>query len=197
MKRSAAAALRNRDPILRVLRDVFGPVRRVLEIGSGTGQHADYFTENVPGWRWQPTDLDPANLDSIDAYRREAARDHFLPPVALDTRSDDWPSGPFDAVFSANVVHISPWSVAVALIDGAARVLPVGGLLVLYGPFRFSGRFTADSNAAFDARLRSEDPEWGVRDVDDLQREAVARGFAPPRVIDMPANNHVLVFERG
>jgi SAM-dependent methyltransferase len=197
MKRTAPAANRNREPILDALRALLGPGARVLEVGSGTGQHAQFFTENMPGWIWQPTDLDPANLASVEAHRAEVNRDSFLPALRLDAAGTEWPSGPFDAVFCANVIHISPWRVALGLIDGAARVLTPTGLFILYGPFRFSGAFTADSNAAFDARLRSEDPSWGVRDVGDIQREALARGFLAPRVVPMPANNHVLVFERA
>lgn len=197
MKRNAPAALRNRAPILEALRGIFRPQSRVLEVGSGTGQHADYFTENVPGWRWQPTDLDHANLASIAAYRTDAGRENFMSPVLLDTRSTEWPSGPYDAVFSANMIHIAPWPVALGLFAGAARVLEPVGMLVLYGPFRFSGRFTSESNAAFDARLRGDDPEWGVRDLDDIRRETLACGFEPPRIFEMPANNHVLAFVRG
>lgn len=197
MKRSSPAALRNRGPILEVLRSLFGPEARVLEVASGTGQHADFFTENVAGWRWQPSDVDDANLVSIEAYRTDAGRHNFLPPLRLDAAGADWPRARYDGVFAANMIHIAPWSVALGLFAGAARVLDPEGSLVLYGPFRFSGAFTADSNAAFDARLRSEDPRWGVRDVDDIQRETSARGFGPPRNIAMPANNHVLVFTRG
>jgi SAM-dependent methyltransferase len=196
MKRNAPAALRNREPILDVLRDVLRPTSRVLEIGSGTGQHAHFFTEHMPDWSWQPSDIDDANLASIEAYRAEASRQNFRAALRIDTRDSNWPSERYDAVFSANVIHISPWPVALGLLDGAARALDPGGLLVLYGPFRFSGVFTADSNAAFDARLRGEDPRWGVRDLDDLQREALARGFGAQRTIAMPANNHVLVFAR-
>ena len=197
MKRTAAAAARNREPILLALRDLLAPETRILEVGSGTGQHAQFFTEHMPGWIWQPTDLDPGNLASIEAHRAEVGRDNFLPAVRLDAGVAEWPKGPFDAVFSANVIHISPWSVGVGLIDGASRMLAPGGLLILYGPFRLSGKFTAESNAAFDARLRGDDPSWGVRDVDDIQREAAARGFLAPRVVPMPANNHVMVFGRG
>lgn len=196
MKRSAPAALRNRAPILEVLRELLGPSSRVLEVGSGTGEHADFFTESMPGWIWQPADVDAANVESVEAYRFEARRQNFLAPVLFDARSPAWPVDRADAVVSANVIHISPWSVALGLFDGAARVLEAGGLLVLYGPFRFSGSFTAESNAAFDARLRAEDPEWGVRDMEDIKRETDARGFEAPNVFPMPANNHVLAFRR-
>jgi len=199
MKRTATAAGRNREPILQALRDVLAPEARILEVGSGTGQHAQFFTEHMPGWLWQPTDRDDASLASIEAHRAEVGRGNFLPALRLDAAGAEWPNVPggYDAVFSANVIHISPWSVGVGLIDGASRVLSPEGLLILYGPFRFSGEFTAESNAAFDARLRGEDPSWGVRDVDDIRREAAGRGFLAPRVVPMPANNHVMVFGRG
>src|SRR6185436_19024134 len=154
-----------RAPILQVLRGVLSAECDVLEVGSGTGQHADFFTEHVTGWRWQPTDLDDDNLACIAAYRSDAGRPNFLSPLRLDVTSDGWPAGPYDAVFSANMIHISPWAAAVGLFAGAERVLGPEGLLILYGPFRFSGSFTAESNAAFDARLRGEDPAWGVRDL--------------------------------
>ncbi len=168
----------------------------MLEVASGTGQHAAFMTEKMPGWIWQPTELDDRNLASIEAYRAEADRPNFLPARRLDATGTDWPRARYDAVFSANMVHIAPWSVAAGLIARGADALEPTGVLILYGPFRFSGMFTAESNAAFDARLRGEDPAWGVRDVDDLRREAAARGFEAPDIISMPANNHVLVFAR-
>jgi len=178
----------------------------VLEVGSGTGQHADFFTRAMSGWRWQPTDADDANLASIEAYRVEAGRENFRPALRLDVREQDWPLDAalspaggvarYDAVFSANMVHIAPWGAALGLLDGAVRVLEPTGKLLLYGPFRFSGAFTAESNAAFDTRLRGEDEGWGVRDVDDIGREARARGFDSPEIVPMPANNHVLAFPR-
>jgi len=176
-----------------VIRELLGASSRVLEVGSGTGQHAEYFTEQMPEWRWQPTDVDEANLASIEAHRLEANRENFLPALRLDASGSDWPAERYDAVFSANVTHIAPWAVARGLVSGAAHVLEPSGTLILYGPFRFSGMFTAESNAAFDARLRSENSTWGVRDVDDIRREATACGFESHRIVSMPANNHVLV----
>jgi SAM-dependent methyltransferase len=196
MRASAPAALRNRAPILAALRELLPATARVLEIGSGTGEHAAFFCDAVPTWTWQPTDASSPALASIEAHRRTVRSSGLRPALALDARTTDWPPGPFDAVFSANVIHISPWRVCLGLLDGASRVLAPAGLLVLYGPFRFDGVFLADSNAAFDARLRAEDPEWGVRDVSDLTREARARGFAEPERFALPANNHVLVFGR-
>lgn len=196
MKGHAPATARNREPILAALRRLLPADARVLEVGSGTGEHAAFFGAAMPAWTWQPTDPNPAALASIDAHRRTVRAAGLLPAVALDARSDDWPPGPFDAVFSANVIHNAPWPVCVGLLDGASRVLAPGGLLLLYGPFRFDGVFLAASNAAFDARLRAEDPEWGVRDVAELGREARSRGFAAPLRTALPANNHLLAFRR-
>jgi SAM-dependent methyltransferase len=193
VKRHAPAADRNREPILAALQRILPDAASVLEIGSGTGQHAAFFTSRAE-WIWQPTDADPAAVASIAAYGFESQKAGFLPPIELDVRRDPWPAGPFDAVFSANVIHIAPWPVCLAIIDGASGVLVNGGALVLYGPFRVSGEFTAESNAAFDARLRSEDPAWGVRDVSDITAAAREKGFGEPEVIPMPANNHVLAF---
>jgi SAM-dependent methyltransferase len=194
VKRHAPAADRNRDAILAVLAQILRDQARVLEIGSGTGQHAAFFTSRA-AWLWQPTDADASAVASIEAYRLESQNSGFLPPVQLDVRRDPWPRGPFDAVFAANVIHISPWPVCLVLIEGASRVLGPNGVLVFYGPFLFNGEFTAESNAAFDARLRNDDPTWGVRDVSDITAAAVEEGFAePPMIIPMPANNHVLAF---
>lgn len=196
MKNVAPAAERNREPILQVLRTRLPEAARVLEIGSGTGQHAAHFTHSMPGWIWQPTDASEQAVQSVAAYRRESELPGFLEPRLLDVRSGIWPRGPFDAVFSANVIHISPWEVARALFEGAAQVLSSSGALFLYGPFRFDGEFTAPSNAAFDARLRSEDASWGVRDVADLRALGKEFGFSAPDIVEMPANNHVLRFAR-
>ena len=197
MKRVAPAAERNRAPILAVLRSTLPEPARILEIGSGTGQHADYFTGEVPSWTWQPTDADERAIESVAAYRNESERPGFLAPILLDVRTGAWPEGPFSAVFSANVIHIAPWAVAQAIIGGAERVLTGDGKLIFYGPFTFDGSFHAPSNAAFDSRLRAEDPTWGVRDVTEIRAFAVGRGFSGPTTFDMPANNHVLVFERS
>ena len=196
MKGHAPATLRNREPILAALRRLLPANARVLEIGSGTGEHAAFFCDAMPTWTWQPSDPSPPALASIGAHRRTAVSSGLLPALALDARTPDWPPGPFDAVFSANVIHISPWSVSVGLLDGASRVLGSDGILLLYGPFRFDGVFLAESNAAFDARLRAENPEWGVRDVSDLTAAARARGFAEPQLVELPANNHLLAFAR-
>lgn len=195
MKRHAPAADRNREPILAALKPMLPARARVLEIGSGTGQHAAFFTSHEP-WLWQPTDENAAAVASIEAYRLESQNSGFLPPRRLDVRRDAWPTGPFDAVFAANVIHIAPWPVCLAILEGSARALGAdGGTLLFYGPFRFDGDFTAESNAVFDARLRNDDPAWGVRDVADITAAARDRGFGEsPAVVPMPANNHLLAF---
>jgi SAM-dependent methyltransferase len=193
-QRHAPAADRNREPILEKMRQFLPDRARVLEIGSGTGQHAAFFTSRT-SWAWQPTDRDASAVASIEAYRLESQNSGFLAPLQLDVRGDAWQAGPFDCVFAANVIHISPWSVCLAILEGAARILVPSGTLVFYGPFRFNGEFTAESNAAFDARLRTDDPAWGVRDVSDIEAAARENGFTePPRLVPMPANNHLLAF---
>lgn len=197
MKRHAPAAERNRDPILEVLRSVLPEQGVVLEIASGTGQHAVHFAAALPTIVWQPSDVDPTALASIEAYRSEAALDNLRAPVELDVRNPEWPVEQVDAIVSINMVHISPWESAEGLFSGAARLLPRGAPLVLYGPFRFDGRFTAPSNEAFDASLKSRDPRWGVRDVGDLDALGEQAGLSRQRIVDMPANNHMLLFRRA
>jgi SAM-dependent methyltransferase len=196
MKQHAAAAERNRVAIADVLAALLDQDARVLEVGSGTGQHAAYFTERMPRLLWQSSDARPEALASIAAYRDDACSHGFLPPLLLDVQAAAWPGGPFDAVFSANVIHIASWSVCVAIVEGAARVLRPGGKLVFYGPFRFHGTLSPESNVAFDARLRAEDAHWGIRDIDEITAVASAVGFGAPSVHAMPANNHVLCFPR-
>lgn len=195
MKAHAPAAERNQKPLLDVLRRVLADARSVVEIGSGTGQHAVFFAAGLPELTWQPTDVDPGQLVSIEAWRAEAALPNLRAPRRLDATDAGWSIGA-DAVVCINVIHISPWSVSVGLFEEAARGLPAEGRLVLYGPYRFSGTFLAESNAAFDQSLRSRDASWGVRDVDDLDRLAASQGFVRKETVAMPANNHVLVFRR-
>ena len=195
-RRESAAAARNRGPILEVLRGYLNAPGRVLEVGSGTGQHASCFARALPAIEWQPTDRDDALFDSIRAWAAHEGVARPLAPQLLDATGSEWPEGPFDAVFSANVVHISPWEVCLGLLDGAARVLRPGGHLFLYGPFRIGGRHTAPSNEAFDQDLRRRDPSWGVRDLERVQAEAAARGLVLVERVAMPANNQTLVFRR-
>ena len=196
VKRTTGASGRNADPILAVLRRVLPPRGRVLEIASGTGSHAAHFARALPELTWQPTDVDPEGLASIAAWVEEAALPNLRAPLRLDV-TEPWPVERADAVLCINMIHIAPWSCALALLAGAARVLEPGAPLVTYGPYRFDGAFTAPSNADFDESLRARDPAWGVRDVADLRREAAARGLSLEETVAMPANNHTLVFRRA
>jgi SAM-dependent methyltransferase len=196
MKRHAPATDRNRDAIVTVLARVIAPGARVLEIASGTGQHATYFAAHLPGVTWQPSDPDVAARASIAAWIAEAGADNVRAPIALDAASPPWTVDSADAIVCINMVHIAPWAAALGLFAGAGALLAPGAPLVLYGPYRFAGAFTAPSNEAFDRELRQQNPAWGVRDVDDLEAAAGARGFALEDVVAMPANNHCLLFRR-
>jgi SAM-dependent methyltransferase len=194
--KSAPAAARNREPILEVLRDRLPRPAHVLEIASGTGEHAVWFSGALPDLTWQPTDLDPDALSSIAAWRDKAGPPNLLPPLRLDAAADTWPVAQSDAVIAINLVHIAPWIVTQGLIAGAARVLTRGGLLFLYGPFREGGVHTGAGNAAFDAALRARDPSWGIRDLDEITVLANQHGLMGPERIAMPANNLSVVFHR-
>lgn len=196
--RQAPAVARNREPILEVLRRVLPHEGRVLEIASGTGEHAVFFAAALPGLVWIPTDADPSALPSITAHRALAALPNVEPPRLLDTR-EPWPLEADEriaALVAINVIHISPWEATVALFGGAAAVLPAGAPLVTYGPYAIDGAHTAPSNEAFDASLRARDPRSGVRDVTDVARVAEDAGFTLEERIAMPANNFTLVFRR-
>jgi len=188
----AAAAERNREPILEVLRRVLPPAGLVLEIASGTGQHVAFFARALPALRWQPSDPSTAHLRSIDAWA--AGADNVAAAVALDVEAEPWPVSRVDAILNINMSHIAPWSATAALCRGAGRLLAPGGVLFLYGPFKRDGQHTAESNQRFDERLRGDDPRWGVRDLDDVEAVATAAGFALPEIIAMPANNLSVVF---
>lgn len=192
----APATLRNREPILAVLDRVLPEAGLVLEIASGTGEHATYFASRLPGLTWQPTDRDAAALDSIAAWTAERAATNVLPPLLLDVCASVWPVGSADAMFCANMIHIAPWEAALGLLRGAGRILPAGGVLVLYGPFMIDHRHTAPSNAAFDDSLRARDPAWGVRDLGEVSEVARTHGLQLLERIEMPANNLTIVLER-
>jgi SAM-dependent methyltransferase len=194
---NAAATERNRGPILEILGRVLPPSGLVLEIASGTGQHVTFFARELPALRWQPSDPSPAHLDSIRAWAVACGADNVTSPVRLDVEIAPWPLAQADAILNINMIHIAPWSATEALFRGAARLLAGGAVLFLYGPFKRDGRHTAESNARFDERLRSEDPRWGVRDLGDVEAVAAAAGFGVPEVIAMPANNLSLVFRRN
>ncbi len=186
------ATARNRDALLGVLRTRLPP-GRVLEVASGSGEHAVYFAAALPHVDWQPSDLEPEHLASIDAWREDSGLTNVRPALCLDALGD-WPAGPYDAVFGANLVHIAPWAVAEALFRGAARLLPPGAPLLTYGPYSFDGVHNAPSNEAFDASLRARNPEWGVRDVAALA--VITPDFVLEECVPMPANNFTLVWRR-
>lgn len=196
MKPFAAASERNREPILGVLRNVFADRRRVLEIGSGTGQHAVHFAAAMPWLRWQTSDR-AKNLAGIRAWLDEAALANTPVPIELDVAAGPWPSSCFDAVFSANTLHIMAWSEVEALFARLPDVTEADAVLAIYGPFNLDGRFTSDSNTAFDAHLKQLAPHMGLRDLADVDALAARAGFA--RIADhaLPANNRCVVWRRG
>ncbi|SIR73385.1 DUF938 domain-containing protein [Pseudacidovorax sp. RU35E] len=192
---TSPAAERNKGPILAELLRLL-PVRgHMLEVAAGTGQHAAHFAAALPDWRWLPTEPDAALLPAIAV--RTANMPQVLAPVALDVR-EAWPVAPasLDAVYCANMIHISPWDCTAGLMRGAGRALQPGGLLVLYGPYVVDGEPLAPSNAAFDADLRRRDPAWGLRDLAAVQAEAAKAGLAGVERVSMPANNLLVVFRR-
>ncbi|AOK07226.1 class I SAM-dependent methyltransferase [Burkholderia sp. AU28942] len=193
---SAPAAERNRGPILDVLRRVLPATGSVLEIASGTGQHAAHFAQALPGLRWQPSDPDAHARRSIAAWVAHAGLANLAEPLAFDVRDPVWPSAALDAIVCINMVHISPWACTEALFAGAARVLRPGGVLFLYGPYRREGRHTSPSNEAFDQQLRSRDPSWGVRDLEAVVALGLDLGLDCAEVVEMPANNLSVVFHR-
>ena len=199
----APATQRNREPILEVLRQVLPPPGTVLEISSGTGEHAAFFAPQLQPRQWLPSDPNPIARASIAAWRDHDPADNLHPPIALDACDPVWsveselPLGlpPIGAIVNINMIHIAPWSACLGLLAGAGRILPPGGILYLYGPFKQNGNHTADSNAAFDRSLRSQDSEWGVRDLEAVVEVAQTHGLRLLKTIAMPANNLSVIFQ--
>ena len=194
MKPYSEACERNRDPILAVLRRIFADRAAVLEIGSGTGQHAAYFAAGLPHLAWQPSNV-AENLAGVRAWREQAQPPAPLEPIVLDV-DRPFPALEADAVFSANTCHIMSWSQVERMFAGVGALLPKGGVFALYGPFHYGGKPTSPSNAAFDASLRRRDPQSGVRDVEAIMALAARHGMALEEDNAMPANNRLLVFRR-
>jgi SAM-dependent methyltransferase len=188
------ACERNREPILDLLKKYFSASSRVLEIGSGTGQHAAYFAPALPHLVWQPSDV-AGNLPGIRQWVEEAAAPNLRAPIALDV-DGHWPDVVADAVFSANTCHIMSWPQVERMLAGVSRILPANGLFCLYGPFKYAGRHTADSNASFDAMLRGRDPASGVRDAEAVIAVAEREYLEKVADLAMPANNRLLVFRK-
>lgn len=195
-RRYSPSAARNREPILDVLRRILPPAGTVLEIASGTGEHAVHFAAGLPHLIWQPSDPDAESRRSIAAWRAEAALPNLQPPLELDVMREPWPVEQADAIVCINMLHISPWAATLALFAGAARCLPSGAPLYVYGPFRQAGVPTAPSNEAFDASLKSRDPAWGLRELGEVDKIAESYGFGRREAIEMPANNLSLIYVR-
>jgi SAM-dependent methyltransferase len=196
-RRSAPHVARNAVPIAEVLKGVLPRRGLALEIASGTGEHILHFAREFPALRWQPSDPDPAALRSIEAWRAQAGSDNLLPPVALDAGGETWPVAAADAILCINMIHISPWAATLGLLRGAGRLLAPGAPLYLYGAYHQAGVETAPSNEAFDASLRARDPQWGLRQLDDVVAAAAAQGLALEQVVPMPANNLSVVLRRA
>ncbi|WP_259781737.1 class I SAM-dependent methyltransferase [Aestuariispira ectoiniformans] len=197
MRLFAPAAARNRDPILTVFREVAPSAGLVLEIASGTGEHAAHIAPQFPDLSWQPSDLDPANLASIDAHAAHSGAENIRQALTLDVTAQPWPLTQAAMILNVNMIHISPWECTIALMAGAGTVLEDGGVLYLYGPYRREGAHTAPSNEAFDLSLQSRDRRWGVRDLEQVVEEAGKNDLHLDRVVPMPANNFSVIFRKA
>ena len=195
-KRHAPATLRNRDAIAGVLADWLPGAGTVLEVASGSGEHVVHFAARFPHLDWQPSDPDSAGLTSIAAWRAEAGLANIAPPLALDATAQSWPVERAEAILCINMVHISPWAATIGLLAGAARLLPRGAPLILYGPYVEADVPTAESNLAFDANLRARDPAWGLRDIGSVKAAAAGAQLAFAERRAMPANNLMVLFRR-
>ena len=195
MKPYAESCEQNRLPILAVLKEVFADRKRVLEIASGTGQHAVYFAPALPHLTWQTSEL-PTNHAGIREWLDEARLPNVLPPLAIDVDSPEWPVRRCDGIFNANTVHIVSWPSVERMFEGIGRVLEKEGIVAIYGPFNYGGAFTSESNARFDAWLKSRDPASGIRDFEAVNRLAELQGLSLLRDVPMPANNRTLVWRR-
>ena len=196
---TSPATARNRVPILTVLQRVLPPKARVLELASGAGEHAVFFADAMPEITWQPSDPDPDARASIAAWITDEKLTNIRPPLTIDVRAETWgveDQAPFDSLVVINMIHISPWEATLGLMRGAGRMLRDGGVLFSYGPYMRDGRHTAPSNEAFDASLKARDSSWGVRDVTEVARAAQDNGLELREIVEMPANNLSLVFEK-
>lgn len=199
-RQHAPATARNREPIAAVLKRVLPEDAKVLEIASGSGEHAVFFAKEMPGLDWRPSDPEAASRESIAAWIAHEAVTNVRAPLEVDVRKATWGAeqdAPFDALVSINMIHIAPWQAALGLFAGAARLLRGNGLLFLYGPFMREGRHTAPSNQAFDDWLKQRDASFGVRDLGEVEAAAHAEGFALCEVVEMPANNLSVVFVKS
>ena len=193
---SSPSASRNKQPIGEVFSRVLPPSGLVLEVGSGTGEHAVHFARLMPRLTWQPSEQDADCLRSISAWESADAQPNLRSPLYLDINAETWPIEAADAIVSINLIHIAPWSATHALMRGASRTLVPAGLLCLYGPFQMQGMHTSVSNRAFDEQLRVANSEWGVRDLDEVSAVANVEGLKCMEIVEMPANNLIVVFRK-
>ena len=196
----APATQRNREPIFKILSKIIPANSNILEISSGTGEHAIFFAERLQSCRWIPSDLNPGALQSIMGWKDACLIDNLESPLLIDVAQDKWQQQvanlEINAIVNINMIHIAPWQACTGLITGASRILPPGGVLYLYGPYKRNGEHTAPSNASFDRSLRDRNPLWGVRDLSEVVTTAQAHNFKLQQVIAMPANNLSVVFSR-
>lgn len=199
----APATQRNREPILEVLQRILPSTGTILEIASGTGEHAVFFAPRLSGRKWLPTDINYLSLASISAWLKHSPSDNIYPPILLDVCANIWSIeqekqylDEITAIVSINMIHIAPWSACLGLMAGAGRILPPNGILYLYGPFKQNGQHTAPSNATFDESLKSQNAEWGVRDLDDVITAAKTQNLYWRETVSMPANNLSVVFQK-
>lgn len=198
MKQRAPAAARNREPIAEVMAEELPASGLVLEIASGTGEHAVHFAAAFPGVAWQPSDPDEGARASIEAWRKDVALPNLRPVIEIDaSRPDSWSIDRADAMVCINMIHISPWEATLGLFEGAGRLLPSGGKLVLYGPYLEADVETAESNLAFDASLKARNPAWGIRNLADIDAVAAQNSITRTRRTEMPANNLTLVYTKA
>jgi len=195
MKQYSKACDENREPILAVIREAFADAHTILEIGSGTGQHAVYFARQLPHVNWQPSDL-IENHTSINAWRDEAGIENVLPPIELDVTSGTWPGRKYHGLFSANTTHIMSWAAVECMFGGIGKILQRDARCCLYGPFNYGGTFTSNSNRQFDSWLKERDPASGIRDYEAIAELADANGMELKSDNEMPANNRLLVWRK-
>ncbi|MDJ0592166.1 MAG: DUF938 domain-containing protein [Pleurocapsa sp. MO_226.B13] len=197
----APATQRNREPILQVLKSVIAPQSNILEIASGTGEHAIFFAEHFSSSTWIPSDINPTARESIIAWKNDRGIDNLALPLNIDVSNSNWieqvTDREIDVIININMIHISPWDACLGLVRGAGQILPPGGILYLYGPYKRHGEHTAISNAQFDLSLRSRNPLWGVRDLEKVIETAAKESLKLQQVFEMPANNLSVIFSKG
>ncbi len=191
------AAERNKQPILDVLRRVLPASGVVLELAAATGQHVEHFARALPSLIWQPSDFDAEHLVTLQERVRRAKLANLLPPLRIDVTEADWPITQVTAIYNANMIHISPWSVTLGLFSGAGRLLSSGAVLVTYGPYSVDGQHVSDSNRTFDESLKSRNASWGVRDIGEVSAVASEYGFSLEQRVQMPANNFTLIWRKN